>query len=418
MSLKRKVCIVKVLGFSEEDQTVDAIVTTEDIDRDGEICLADGLDIANFANNPILLWGHEWEGPPKTCLGHAVEWQKIGKTWRFKFWYDCQNNPDARLVFGLICSKSLRAYSVGFLPRKTVTLKSPEEDVMALPQDVRAKLLSGACKSVFAKWELIEVSNCLIGNNPNALKLSWLKKSGISLGLAEFIREEMSMKPKAVTKAAVVEESEEESTEKPEETEAPKAAEAECSASAVDKSGIQSARKKGYYYFSGMHPTIADVVARLGAQAEALPSLVDPDYDGDIDNVEGITSTIAVLQSVIAQLETLSASGTTKSVVKKVTKAGRVQSQDSLEALGKSMGYAEDGVRKCMKAMRHVDSLITLAGGDSQMPDDFPDDPEYDDQAGCEDDDVSDSIEESVKPKAITEEHDPFERLVKMMVRA
>jgi hypothetical protein len=56
--------IEKLRKAKEENGTFDVIVSTELKDRAGEIVRQDGWDLANYKNNPIVLWGHDYYSLP------------------------------------------------------------------------------------------------------------------------------------------------------------------------------------------------------------------------------------------------------------------------------------------------------------------------------------------------------------------
>lgn len=56
--------IEKLKKAEKENGTFDVIISTEDVDRSGEIVRQNGWDLANYKNNPIVLWGHDYYGLP------------------------------------------------------------------------------------------------------------------------------------------------------------------------------------------------------------------------------------------------------------------------------------------------------------------------------------------------------------------
>src|SRR5579862_843680 len=56
--------IEKLRKAKEENGTFDVIVSTEAKDRAGEIVRQEGWDLANYKNNPIVLWGHDYYSLP------------------------------------------------------------------------------------------------------------------------------------------------------------------------------------------------------------------------------------------------------------------------------------------------------------------------------------------------------------------
>jgi phage head maturation protease len=56
--------VEKLRKAKEENGTFDVIISTEDIDRAGEFVRQNGWDLANYKNNPIVLWGHDYYSLP------------------------------------------------------------------------------------------------------------------------------------------------------------------------------------------------------------------------------------------------------------------------------------------------------------------------------------------------------------------
>jgi hypothetical protein len=56
--------IEKISKEKAQNGTFDVIISTEVIDRAGEIVRQDGWDLSNYKNNPIVLWGHDYYSLP------------------------------------------------------------------------------------------------------------------------------------------------------------------------------------------------------------------------------------------------------------------------------------------------------------------------------------------------------------------
>jgi hypothetical protein len=56
--------IEKIKKAEKDNGTFDVIISTEDVDRAGEIVRQDGWDLTNYKNNPIVLWGHDYYSLP------------------------------------------------------------------------------------------------------------------------------------------------------------------------------------------------------------------------------------------------------------------------------------------------------------------------------------------------------------------
>src|SRR6185312_3720219 len=118
--------IDKLRKAKEENGSFDVIISTEDIDRSGEIVRQDGWEMANYKNNPIVLWGHDYYSLP---IGVCTETYKtevhgVPATGARGVFYPADINPLAQQVrrmyeygiktgLGVGCTTS-----VGFIPKE------------------------------------------------------------------------------------------------------------------------------------------------------------------------------------------------------------------------------------------------------------------------------------------------------------
>src|ERR1700709_1763727 len=56
--------VEKLRKAEKENGTFDVIISTEDVDRSGEIVRQNGWELTNYKNNPIVLWGHDYYSLP------------------------------------------------------------------------------------------------------------------------------------------------------------------------------------------------------------------------------------------------------------------------------------------------------------------------------------------------------------------
>jgi Caudovirus prohead serine protease len=171
----------QIKAIDSQRPVVTAMVSTTNIDRDGEIVLASAFvqDLPIYMASPLLAWQHPWsfeESPkPSDALGHAldvrvtVETDDGGGFVEMDFIYDVDINPAARQVFDSVKAGTIRGYSVGFFSHESVTRTSPKDSIEALPRFAREALTSGACSRVHTRVELFEVSQVLIGSNRESL---------------------------------------------------------------------------------------------------------------------------------------------------------------------------------------------------------------------------------------------------------
>ncbi len=151
-----------------EDRVVEVWASDERVDRDGDIVEQSSWDFANFAKNPLVLWGHEWEAPP---IGNAIRWavenrkddDYEGPALRLtELFAPGDASPQAESVLRLAKAGFLRSGSVGFFPGEVV---SPESD------EAREELGLSEGGYFLRKCELIEHSHCSVPSNPGAINI-------------------------------------------------------------------------------------------------------------------------------------------------------------------------------------------------------------------------------------------------------
>lgn len=137
-------------SINEEDRTVQAVVSSERIDADGEIVIAKGCDLSRYIENPVLLWAHN---PSIVPIGRAtdvtIKESSIEATFQFNTTETGENCWKAYREGGL------RAFSIGFMPIETHVERIGEKDIL-----------------IFDKWQLLEISSVSIQSNPLALAKS------------------------------------------------------------------------------------------------------------------------------------------------------------------------------------------------------------------------------------------------------
>lgn len=142
-----------VTKAAEKDTgTFRVIITTENVDRMGEVIKADGWDMSHYLNNPIVLWGHDHRALP---IGVTTNLFKEGTQWVAEGRFAPEAaNPVGQHVRRLYDLGIQRATSVGFIARE----------------------MEG---NVITKAELLEFSFVSVPANP--MCLSTMVKSGLSI---------------------------------------------------------------------------------------------------------------------------------------------------------------------------------------------------------------------------------------------
>ncbi len=144
-------------------QTVLMTASTNDVDRDSEIVLPNGIDRKMFRKNPVILFGHDSSRPP---IGYSL-WEKVEGNLLKSFVKIADRPADyppiewfPETIFHLIEQKVLRGISIGFLPLEA---RPPlEKEIVNNPS-------WAAAKRIITKSMLLEISVVPIGCNQNAL---------------------------------------------------------------------------------------------------------------------------------------------------------------------------------------------------------------------------------------------------------
>ena len=90
------------------------IVSTGDLDRDGDRIIPTGIELTNFQRNPTLFWGHQHTDLPigtVTSINHSS--RGLQATWRW-----LENDPFAERVRNAWEQGVVRAASIGFIPKE------------------------------------------------------------------------------------------------------------------------------------------------------------------------------------------------------------------------------------------------------------------------------------------------------------
>lgn len=154
----RKAFSVVSKAIDIEAGIFEAMISTETVDRQGDIVRATGAKLDNFLKNPVVFWAHNTYEPP---VARALSVEIIpgdGLKSRFQF-PEWGINPDADVIRRLWAGGFLNACSIGFMPIKSKPLGDDEEDRWWGPRD-------------FVEWELLEYSIVGVPANQDALRLA------------------------------------------------------------------------------------------------------------------------------------------------------------------------------------------------------------------------------------------------------
>ena len=139
-----------------------AVITSETIDRDGEVLIPSGMNSKEFDRNPTLFWNHDYAEP----VGKAVGQLK---------------RKEREIVADFVFAKRPDGYAGEFFPEVAAALVGqgivsgvsvgyvPEEGGVRMATDIDRKKYGGSVSRIFSRWKLLEVSLAPLQANPEAL---------------------------------------------------------------------------------------------------------------------------------------------------------------------------------------------------------------------------------------------------------
>jgi len=167
MTIKRKALQAQVAptpsGFT-------ATITTESLDRDGEVVVPQGMNSQEFERNPILLYNHDATLPIGKCVG--LRRRDTGIEGDFVF----AQRPDGyagdyfpEFVASLVGQGIVKGVSIGYAPLQGGIRRASLDD---------RKRYGDAVHTVFSRWKLLEISVAPLQSNPDAL-ISAIRKGAV-----------------------------------------------------------------------------------------------------------------------------------------------------------------------------------------------------------------------------------------------
>ena len=148
----------RTLSVDPARMRVRSVITTVEPDRAGDVVVPTGLrNLDEFLMNPVVLWAHNRSQfpPVGTCEWVDVQPRRVVAETRF-----AKGVPFAEDIFRLYEQNVLRAWSIGFVPRKARRLPTPGAAVPGLRIE---------------EWDLLEYSAVPIPENPGALTVALQK---------------------------------------------------------------------------------------------------------------------------------------------------------------------------------------------------------------------------------------------------
>jgi len=140
----------------EGERALNVTITTNDVDRSGDIVEPKGAKLTNYKKNPVVLMAHDYHGLP---IGKASNLEKTDNGITAKVTFPEEGTyPLADTVYNLYKQKYMKGWSIGFIPIKSEDIVDDEDDNKKMSRGRR-----------FKTWELLEFSACSVPNNPNTL---------------------------------------------------------------------------------------------------------------------------------------------------------------------------------------------------------------------------------------------------------
>lgn len=155
MGLIYKIFSVQSKAIDREAGIYEVMISTENIDRQGDIVRASGGQFENYLKNPVVLLGHDYHDLP---IAKTIELSVVpGSGIRAKFQFPASGLYEkADTTRKLWDAGFLNAASIGFSPLKSINL---DPNRPWGPQD-------------YVEWELLEWSIVTVPANQDALRLA------------------------------------------------------------------------------------------------------------------------------------------------------------------------------------------------------------------------------------------------------
>ena len=163
--------------LNEQEGTVQFTASDETLDCYGEIIRASGWRFTQFAKNAPFVDSHDYSSITK-LLGQVTDFRVEGGALVETVRYSREPGTLAEWAFKMVRDGFLRAVSVGFYPVRMAS--KYDRDTADFQAQISALKLDAATaaklNAVYLEQEQIELSQCVIGANPNALARAY--KSG------------------------------------------------------------------------------------------------------------------------------------------------------------------------------------------------------------------------------------------------
>ncbi len=167
---KRRELAVECKVIDDAAGIVEFVASDETLDAYGEIVRVNGWSFDFFAKNAPFVDSHDYSSIMK-LLGQVVSWRIENNQLVERVRYSREAGTLAEWAYKMVRDKFLKAVSVGFVPTKMATKWDGDQSGF-LAQIAELKIdaqTTGKLRAVYVQQQQIELSQCVLGANPNAL---------------------------------------------------------------------------------------------------------------------------------------------------------------------------------------------------------------------------------------------------------
>mgnify|MGYP003132256884 CR=1 FL=1 len=157
MNTKQLTATIK--GTTEDG--IVAKISTNSIDRDGEVLIPQGMNASDYEKNPVLFWNHDYAEPVGNVTNLRRDDDAIYGTLTFaKRTEGVEGSFFPEVAESLVRQGVVKGISVGFVPEGGGVRNANSKDRQTFGHDV---------KRVYNRWKLLEVSVAPLPANQDAL---------------------------------------------------------------------------------------------------------------------------------------------------------------------------------------------------------------------------------------------------------
>jgi len=143
-------------SLNDELRQFTSIITSEIVDRDGEVIKIDGINLKTYRTNPKVLWGHDAQKFP---IGKCISIRRSGNTLVTKTQL-AFDDVDADRIWNLIKQDMIKTVSIGLRINREGVRSPNKKDIQDYGKSV---------KRVFSKSHMLEYSLVNLPGNPDSM---------------------------------------------------------------------------------------------------------------------------------------------------------------------------------------------------------------------------------------------------------